>query len=149
MDPALTEWRFIGPGLGALIMALSLCFRAARPRLQEFLHDWLGIDLSIGTIHQAIHEAGAAVLPAEAELIAAVQASGQRHVDEMLWLEGRHTAWLWVFTAATVTLLHGSGRATHGFTDPVCRGPRLACERPVKALKSTPMPRPGRWRSNC
>ena len=118
VDPALTgvnlnEWRLIGPALGALIVVLSLRFRMSRPRIQEFLQDWLGIDLSIGTIHQAIHEAGAAVLPAEAELIAAVQASGQLHVDETLWIEGRHTAWLWVFTAATVTLyaIASRGRA--------------------------------------
>jgi hypothetical protein len=44
-----------------------------------------------------------------------VQASGQLHVDETLWLEGRHTTWLWVFTAATVTLyaIAGRGRAIH------------------------------------
>ncbi|MCB1766946.1 MAG: transposase, partial [Candidatus Competibacteraceae bacterium] len=118
VDAALThvtlnEWRRVGPGLGALIVALRLRFRMARPRLQKFLHDWLGIDLSIGTIHQATQEAGAAVLPVEAEPIAAVQASGPLLVDETLWLEGRHTAWLWVFTAATVTLyaIAGRGRA--------------------------------------
>jgi transposase len=37
----LTEWRLIGPALGALIVALSLRFRMSRPRIQEFLHDWL------------------------------------------------------------------------------------------------------------
>lgn len=53
------------------------------------------------------------VLPDKAEWIAAVQASGQLPVDETLWLEGRHTAWLWVFTVATVTLyaIAGRGRA--------------------------------------
>jgi hypothetical protein len=115
VDPALTgvtlnEWRLIGPNLGALIVALSLRFRMSRPRIQEFLQDWLGIALSIGVIHQAIHETGAAVLPAEAELIAAVQASGQLHADETIWPEGRHTAWLWVFTTTTVTLYAIAGR---------------------------------------
>ena len=48
VDPALTgvtltEWRLIGPALGALIVALSLRFRMSRPRIQEFLQDWLGI----------------------------------------------------------------------------------------------------------
>lgn len=115
VDPALvgvtlSEWRLVGPRLATLITALSLRFRMSRPRIQEFLHDWLGIDLSVGTIHQAIHEVGAAVQPAEVELIAAVQASGRLHADETSWLEGRRTPWLWVFTAATVTLYAIAGR---------------------------------------
>ena len=115
VDPALvgvelSEWRLVGANLATLITALSLRFRMSRPRIQEFLRDWLGIELSTGTIHQAIHESGAVVLPAEAELIAAVQASGQLHADETGWPEGRRAAWLWVFTAATVTLYAIAGR---------------------------------------
>jgi hypothetical protein len=60
----LNEWRLVGPGLAALIVALALRFRLSRARIQEFLAEWLGLDLSIGTIHQTIHEASAAVAPA-------------------------------------------------------------------------------------
>ena len=116
VDPALvgvelSEWRLVGANLATLITALSLRFRMSRPRIQEFLLDWLGIELSTGTIHQAIHASWpAVVLPAEAELIAAVRASGQLHADETGWPEGRRAAWLWVFTAATVTLYAIAGR---------------------------------------
>ena len=63
----LSEWRLVGPGLAALIVALALRFRLSRARIREFLGEWLGLKLSIGTIHQTLHEAGGAVAPAEEE----------------------------------------------------------------------------------
>jgi hypothetical protein len=115
VDPLLTgvelsEWRLVGPGLAVLIVALALRFRLSRARIQEFLREWLGAELSIGTIHQTIHEAGAAVAPAEDELVAAVRASGLLHADETSWPEWGQGLWLWVFTAAAVTLYYVAGR---------------------------------------
>jgi hypothetical protein len=43
----LREWRLVEPGLATLIVALSLRFRLSRTRIQEFLHAWLGIQLSL------------------------------------------------------------------------------------------------------
>jgi hypothetical protein len=62
---ALSEWRLVGPGLAALTVALALRLRLSRARIQEFLGEWLGLNLSIGTIHQTLHETSAAVAPAE------------------------------------------------------------------------------------
>jgi transposase len=106
----LSEWRLVGPGLAVLIVALALRFRLSRARIQEFLREWLGVELSIGTIHQAIHEAGAAVAPAEDELVDAVLASHLLHADETSWPERGQGLWLWVFTAAAVTLYYVAGR---------------------------------------
>ncbi len=106
----LSEWRLVGPGRAALIVALALRFRLSRARIQEFLGDWLGLALSVGTIHQTIHEASAAVAPAEAELIAAVLASDRLHADETSWPEHGQPLWLWVFLSATVTLYYVAGR---------------------------------------
>jgi hypothetical protein len=39
----LTEWHLVGPTLVSLIVCLSLRMRLSRPRIQEFLNDWLGI----------------------------------------------------------------------------------------------------------
>jgi transposase len=71
----LSEWRLVGPGLAALIVALAYRFRLSRARIREFLGEWLGLDLSVGTIHRTLHEAGAAVAPVEDELVEAVLAS--------------------------------------------------------------------------
>lgn len=106
----LSEWRVVGPGLAGLIVALSLRFRLSRARIQEFLREWLGVELSLGTLHQTLHEAAAALAPAEDELVEAVLASGLLHADETSWPERGQPLWLWVFTAATVTLYSVAGR---------------------------------------
>jgi hypothetical protein len=106
----LSEWRLVGPGLATLIVALTFRFRLSRARVREFLGAWLGVTLSIGTIHQTIQEAGAAVAPAEDALVEAVLASALLHVDETPWPEQGQVLWLWAFTAATVTLYYIAGR---------------------------------------
>ncbi len=106
----LSEWRLVGPGLAALIVALALRFRLSRARIQEFLDQWLGLTLSIGTIHQTIHEASAAVAPAEEELVQAVLDSVLLHADETSWPEHGQPQWLWVFRATVVTLYYVAGR---------------------------------------
>jgi hypothetical protein len=106
----LSEWRLVGAGLVALIVALSFRFRMSRARIQEFLHDWLGLDISIGTINQTIHEAAAAIAPAEAELIDAIRNSGLLHADETSWPEGGALFWLWVFASANTILYYIAGR---------------------------------------
>jgi hypothetical protein len=100
---ALSEWRLVGPGLATLIVVLHLRFRLSRRRMREFLHDWLGLSLSVGTLDRTLREAAAAAAPLEQELIAAVVASDLLHADETSWPQGAELRWLWVFTSATVT----------------------------------------------
>lgn len=105
LDPvALSEWRVVGAGLATLIVALHLRFRMSYRRMREFLHDWLGLSLSVGTLDRTLREAAAAALPLEQELIAAVVASDLLYADETSWPQGVELLWLWVFTSATVTL---------------------------------------------
>ncbi|HCS89808.1 MAG TPA: hypothetical protein DIW77_07025 [Chromatiaceae bacterium] len=101
---ALSEWRLVGPGLASLIVALRLRFRMSYRRIGEFLHDWLGLSLSVGTLKSTLHEAAAAGAPLEQELIDAAVASDLLHADETPWPQGSELLWLWVFTSATVTL---------------------------------------------
>lgn len=100
----LTEWHLVGATLASLIICLALRMRLSRARIREFLHDWLGITLSIGCINQCIAEGGRAVAPLEAELIAEIQAAELLHADETGWKENGRTVWLWVLRTATVTL---------------------------------------------
>ena len=111
---AVQEWRLVGPGLATLIVALNRRFRLSRARIREFLHDWLGVQLSVGTLHQTLHEVGAVVAPAEAQLIAEAQASGLLHADETSWPQPPQRLWLWVFITTTTTLyvIAGRGKAT-------------------------------------
>lgn len=100
----LTEWHLVGPTLMALIICLSLRLRLSRPRIREFLQDWLGISLSVGCINQCLTEGGRAVAPLENELVAEIQQSELLHADETGWKESGRTVWLWVLRSATVTL---------------------------------------------
>jgi len=63
-----SQWRLVGPGLASLIICLTYRMRLSRERVQEFLSDWLGLELSIGTLNNTLHESGAAALPIEEEL---------------------------------------------------------------------------------
>jgi len=102
---ALTEWHLAGPTLVAFIVALTQRMRLSRARVQEFLHDWLGLELSTATINQCIHEAGRAVAPVvEKEIQETVRNVELLYADETSWKEHGQLLWLWVFTCATATL---------------------------------------------
>jgi transposase len=108
----LTEWHLVGPTLMSLIICLAQRLRVSRPKIKEFLQDWLAIDLSVGCINQCLHEGGRAVAPVEAELLAAVKHSGLLQVDETPWKEKGQLKWLWVLATHSVVLfLIGSRKA--------------------------------------
>jgi transposase len=102
---ALTEWHLAGPTLVAFICALAQRMRLSRARIRELLHDWLGLDLSVATINQCLHEAGRAVAPVvDGEILATVRNIDLLHADETSWKEHGRLLWRWVFTCATATL---------------------------------------------
>lgn len=100
----LTEWHLVGPTLVSLIVCLSLRMRMSRPRIQEFLQDWLGINLSVGVINQSLTEGGRAAEPVEAQLIAQIRQAELLHADETGWKEKGRLLWLWVLITPNVTL---------------------------------------------
>jgi transposase len=106
----LSQWRLIGSSLAALIVCLSFRMRLSRPRIREFLHDWLGITLSVGSINKAIHESGRAAMPLENELLEEVLKSELLHVDETPWKEKGDLLWLWVFVSSSVVAFWISSR---------------------------------------
>ena len=103
-DVELTEWHLAGPMLVSLIVCLSLRMRMSRPRVQEFLNDWLGLWLGKGTISKYVHEAGRASEPLENQMVEEVRRSGLLHADETSWKEKAMLLWFCVFSTATVTL---------------------------------------------
>lgn len=103
-DVGLTAWHLVGPTLSSLIVCLSLRLRQSRRSIQEFLHDWFGVELSTSTLNQCLHEAGRAVEPLEATLVAEVQAAVLAHADETAWKAAGQLLWLWVIATTTVSL---------------------------------------------
>ncbi len=76
--------------------------RLSRPRNAKFLHDWLSITLSVGSINKAIHESGRAAMPLENELLEEVLKSELLHVDGTPWQQKGDLLWLWVFVSSSV-----------------------------------------------
>src|SRR5512139_69807 len=100
----LNEWHLVGPLLVSLIVCLAQRMRLSRQRIQQFLHDWLELDLSTSTLNQCLHEAGRAVEPLEDGLVATLREATLAYADETPWPQQGQSLWLWVITSATVCL---------------------------------------------
>ena len=108
---ALSERCLVGPMLATFIAALSLRCRLSRRKIQEFLTDWLNLELSTATIERCIHEFGLASQPVVEQLIEDVRAAEIVHLDETPWYQRGVLLWLWVaVTATTIVYRIGSRR---------------------------------------
>lgn len=101
---ALSEWHLIGPTLASLIVCLSHRLHLSRRKSQEFLRDWLGIELSTATLSRCLHEAGRAVEPIEEQLVDELRQASLVYADETRWKEWGKPLWLWVITTTTLCL---------------------------------------------
>ncbi len=71
----MSERCLVGPMLATFIAALSLRCRLSRRKIQEFLRDWLDLELGVATIERCIHEFGLASEPVVERLIEDVRAA--------------------------------------------------------------------------
>ncbi len=110
-DLQLSERCLVGPTLATFIAALALRFRLSRLKVQEFLLDWLGLELGVATINRCIHEFGRASEPVVEELIEEVRAAKVVHLDETPWYQQGTLLWLWVAVTVNTSssLFHVGG----------------------------------------
>ena len=107
----MSERCLVGPMLATFIAALSLRCRLSRRKIQEFLRDWLDLELGVATIERCIHEFGLASEPVVVRLIEDVRAAEIVHLDETPWYQRGVLLWMWVaVTAATIVYRIGSRR---------------------------------------
>jgi hypothetical protein len=92
----LQEQVLIGPMLSTCIPSLSVRYRLSRVKIQEFLKDWAGVELSIGSLDRSIRETGFACRPVVEALIEELQTAELLHLDETPWYESGRLCWLWV-----------------------------------------------------
>ncbi len=109
-DVELTEWHLVGPMLMSLICCLALRMRLSRRKIGEFLHDWLCLRLSTGTINQCIHEEGRACEPLEEPLLESLRRACLVYADETSWKQKGIPYWMWAFKTAQTVLLTISHR---------------------------------------
>jgi len=99
---SLSEWHLVGPTLASLIVCLAHRLHLSRRRSQEFLRDWLGIELSTATLTHCLMEAGRAVEPVEEQLVEELRQASLVYVDETGWKEWGQKLWLWVISTSTL-----------------------------------------------
>ena len=68
------------------------------------MHDWLSLELSIGTIQRCMEESARACTPVEDQLVEDVVNSELLHVDETAHKEGKTLLWLWTFVSQNSVL---------------------------------------------
>jgi len=112
----MSERCLVGPMLATFIAALSLRLRLSRSKIQEFLHDWLGLELGTATIERCIHEFGRASEPVVEQLVRDVRAAEIVHVDETPWYQKGDLRWMWVLVTATTTVFHIGSRRKEELT---------------------------------
>jgi transposase-like protein len=83
---------------------LSVRFRLSRLEIQEFLLDWLGLELGTATVERCIHEFGLASEPVVEQLAQEIRAADIVHVDETPWYQKGKFRWMWVATTAFATI---------------------------------------------
>ncbi len=109
-DLKLTEYVLVGPLLATLIASLAVRYRMSRAKIQEFLRDWMGTELGIGTIDRCVREAGIASLPVVEELVEQLQEAEILHLDETPWYVKGKLQWLWVAITSNTAVFHIGSR---------------------------------------
>jgi hypothetical protein len=113
----MSERCLIGPMLATLIAALSVRFRMSRRKIQEFLLDWLGLELGAATVNRRIHEFGLASEPVVEQLIQEVRAAEIVHLDETPWRQKGKLRWMWVASTALATIFRIGSRCKEELTE--------------------------------
>ncbi len=91
-----------GPRLTATIAYLTGQHHLPKRAAEEISADVFGAPISLGTISALEQEVSAALKPAHAQVLAAVQKAEVKNVDETSWKQGGKKCWLWVAATATV-----------------------------------------------
>jgi IS1 family transposase len=110
IDLKLKEYVLVGPMLATLIASLSVRYRMSRVKIKEFLQDWAGTELSVGTIDRCIREAGIACGEVVEKLIEEIQNVEVLHLDETHWPVQSDRHWLWVAISGKTAVYHIGSR---------------------------------------
>jgi transposase len=112
----LSERCLVGPALASFIAILSVRFRLSRQKIQEFLADWLGLELGTASIDRCIREFGLACEPVVEELVAEIRGAAVVHLDETPWYQRGALLWLWVAVSATTVVFRIGSRGREELT---------------------------------
>lgn len=95
-----------GPRLTALIAILTTVYNLSRRHVEGLLETVLGVDISLGSVDNRIHEVGDALESPVSQLEEQLPKEDKLHIDETGWKKAGDRRWLWVFVASSFTFFH-------------------------------------------
>ena len=98
----------IGPRLTGLLAYFVGAHHVSRRGAEQIAEEVFGAQIALGTVSNLEQETSAALAPAHAEAVAAVQAADTKNVDETGWKKAGAKRWLWVAATSMVVafLIH-------------------------------------------
>ncbi|MBT9141926.1 MAG: hypothetical protein DDT29_00319 [Dehalococcoidia bacterium] len=92
-----------GPHLASLIAMLTAVHNLPRRHIDQLLKDILGIQVSLGTVDNCVHEVGEAVEEPVNALKEQLPQQDKLNIDETGWKKAGKRRWLWTFVAPNFT----------------------------------------------
>jgi transposase len=93
-----------GPRLSAMLAICTAKYRLSKRAVRELLRDFLGVELSLGSVANVEQQVSAALEAPVAEAREHVRQASAVNADETSWFENKSKAWLWVAATSTVTV---------------------------------------------
>jgi transposase len=93
-----------GPRLSAMISICTAKYHLSKRAVRELLADFLGVELSLGSVANVEQQVSAALESCFNEARQHVQQSETVNADETSWREDKRKAWLWVAATKVVTV---------------------------------------------
>jgi transposase len=93
-----------GPRLSAMLAILTAKYRLSKRAVRELLSDFLGVELSLGSVANVEQQVSAALAAPVAEAREHVRQADGINADETSWSENKRKAWLWVAATSLVTV---------------------------------------------
>jgi transposase len=106
--PAAIRAQSCGPRLAATMAYLVGCHHLSKRGVEEVVETVFAAPMSLGTVASLEQEMSAALAPAHAEAVQAVQQADVKHVDETGWKKAGAKRWLWMAATKVVAafLIH-------------------------------------------
>ena len=98
--------RAFGPTVDATIAVLMGVYRLTKRQVPELMHDFFGLQMSVGAVLGCQKSASAAIAEPVEDARSYVKQQPVKHADETGWREGvgRSRAWLWTVVTAHVVV---------------------------------------------
>jgi transposase len=102
--PAGVPRSAFGPRLSAMLAICTAKYRLSKRAVREMLSDFLGVELSLGSVSNVEKQVSAALEKPTEEARAYVRVAPVVHADETSWRENKKKAWLWVAATPLVSV---------------------------------------------